>query len=90
MAARVSISVAINPVGDRNRNNLKTTVRNSGKSFYRCLSRFVYFTGLVAFYTHYSSFAACREGSDVTRVALLPKGKFHNLKVSQKQDKREP
>ena len=32
--ARVSISVAINPVGDRDRNNLKTTVPNSGKSFF--------------------------------------------------------
>ena len=62
--ARVSISVAINPVGDRDRNNLQTTVSNSGKSFYRCLSRFVYFTGLVAFYTYYSSFAACAEDSD--------------------------
>ena len=62
--ARVSISVVINPVGDRDRNNLKTTVANSGKSFYRSLSRFVYFTGLVAFYTYYSSFAACAEDSD--------------------------
>ena len=62
--ARVSISVAINPVGDRDRNNLKTTVPNSGKSFYRCLSRFVYFTGLLALYTYYSSFASCAEDSN--------------------------
>lgn len=62
--AKVSISVAINPVGDRDRNNLKTTVANSAKSLYRSLSRFVCCTGLVAFYTYYSSFAACAENSD--------------------------
>ena len=25
----------------------------------------------------------------ITKVTLLPKGGFHNLKISQKQDKRE-
>ena len=44
--AKASISVVINPVGDRHRNNLKTTVANSAKSLYRSLSRFTYFTGL--------------------------------------------
>lgn len=62
--AKVFISVAINPVGDSDRNNLKTTVANSAKSLYCRLSRLVYFTGLVAFYTYYSSFTACAEDSD--------------------------
>ena len=62
--AKVSISVAINPIGDRDRNNLKTTVANSTKSLYRSLSRFVCFTGLLALYTYYSSFAACAGDSD--------------------------
>ena len=63
--ATVSISVVItDPLGDRDRNNLKTAVANSAKPLYRSLSRFVYFTRPVAFYTCYSSFAACTEDSD--------------------------
>ena len=62
--AKVSISVAINPVGDRDRNKLKTTVANYAKCLYRSLSRFVCFTGLLAFYTYYSSFAACAGDSE--------------------------
>jgi len=97
--AKVAIySVAINPVGDRNRNNYKSTVASSSKSLYRRLSRFVCFTGLVAFYTYHSSFATCAKDSDDEKEnteerrsrhkdAFLPKGEFQNLKISQKQDK---
>ena len=45
-------------------NNYKSTLANSAKSLYRRLSRFVCFTGLVAFYTYYSSFATCAKDSD--------------------------
>ena len=56
--------MAINPVGDRDRNNLKTTVANSAKSLYRRLSRFMCLTRLVAFYTYYSFLATCAKDSD--------------------------
>ena len=63
--AKVPIySVVINPVCDRDRNNYKSTVANSSKSLYQCLSRFVCFTRLVAFYTYYSSFATCAKDSN--------------------------
>ena len=65
--AKVPISAEINPVGHCDRNNVKPTVANSAKSFYRSLSRFVYFTGLVVFLTYYSSFTACAEDSDDER-----------------------